>query len=339
MPSARPESAEGRSPEPELISVFVYRNGATEQHAAIDPAWVAPDSGLVVWVDLAAPSPDEFSVLGDVFHFHPLAVEDAVAEVHHPKVEAYDGYLYLVLHGIHYQKSQEAFATHDTDFFLGPNYLVTVHDGQTRSIAAIHEICTRNAHLLAEGAAALLHRIVDQMVEHYRPEVDELEAWLDELEREVFERPRPELVREILRVKRDVTGLRRIAMPQRDMISRLARREFPVITQELAYRFRDVYDDLVRLTDEALIFQDRVSALLDAHLSNVSNRLNAVMKVLTVITVIFMPLTLVAGLYGMNMRLPLVGSEADPRPFWWLMTGMVAAVLTMLGLFRYKRWI
>jgi len=322
-----------------VISVFVHRNGVTERRDSIDPAMLAPDSGAYVWVDLAAPSPEEYAVLRDLFHFHPLAVEDAVAETHHPKVEAYDGYLYLVLHGIHYQKSQEAFATHDTDFFLGSNYLVTVHDGQTRTIAAIQELCQRNAHVLAEGPAALMHRIVDQMVEHYRPEVEGLEAWLDELEQQVFERPRGDLVRQILHVKRDVTALRRIAMPQRDMISRLARREFPMITQELAYRFRDVYDDLVRLSDEALLFQDRVSALLDAHLSNISNRLSAVMKVLTVITVIFMPLTLVAGLYGMNMKLPLVGSEVDPRPFWWLISGMAAAVLGMLGLFRYKRWI
>ena len=322
-----------------MISVFLHRHGVTEKHGTLDPAWLAPDGGLFVWVDLAAPTPEELAVLSQVFHFHPLAVEDAVAETHHPKVESYDGYLYLVLHGIHYQKSQEAFATHDTDFFLGPGYLVTVHDGQTRTMGAMHALCERNAHVLGEGPAALMHRIVDQMVEHYRPEVEELEAWLDELEQQVFERPRPALVREILRVKRDVTGLRRIAMPQRDIVSRLARREFTLITQELAYRFRDVYDDLVRLSDEALIFQDRVSALLDAHLSNVSNRLNGVMKVLTVITVIFMPLTLVAGLYGMNMKLPLVGSEADPRPFWWLVAAMAAAVLSMLAAFRYKRWI
>ncbi|HXE80244.1 MAG TPA: magnesium/cobalt transporter CorA [Vicinamibacterales bacterium] len=322
-----------------MISVFVYRNGVTERHAAVDPAWLAPDSGVYVWVDLAAPPPEEFAVLGDVFHFHPLAIEDAVAEMHHPKVEAYDGYLYLVLHGIHYQKSQEAFATHDTDFFLGPNYLVTVHDGQTRTMASMHELCQRNTHVLAEGPAALAHRIVDQMVEHYRPEVEELENWLDDLEQEVFARPRSELVRELLQVKRDVTALRRIAMPQRDIVSRLARREFPLITQELSYRFRDVYDDLVRLSDEALLLQDRVSSLLDAHLSNVSNRLNSVMKVLTVITVIFMPLTLVAGLYGMNMKLPLVGSDTDPRPFWWLVSAMAAAVVAMLAAFRWKRWI
>jgi magnesium transporter len=104
-------------------------------------------------------------------------------------------------------------------------------------------------------------------------------------------------------------------------------------------RFRDVYDNLVRISDEALIFQDRVTSILDAHLSNVSYRLNAVMKVLTVITVIFMPLTLVAGIYGMNMRLPLVASQEDPRPFWWIIGGMAVAVAAMLAYFRKRDWI
>src|SRR4029078_10064060 len=149
----------------------------------------------------------------------------------------------------------------------------------------------------------------------------------------VCEAPSPDLLSEIPDVKRDITGLRRIALPQRDAVGRLARREFPVITDELAYRFRDVYDNLVRISDEALIFQDRVTSILEAHLSNVSYRLNEVMKVLTVITVIFIPLTLGAGLYRMNMHLPGVGGPDDPRMFWRLMLGMVATALLMLWFF------
>lgn len=137
----------------------------------------------------------------------------------------------------------------------------------------------------------------------------------------------------------DIRALRRIALPQRDAVARLARREFPHISDELVYRFRDVYDNLVRISDEALLFHDRVTSILDAHLSSVSNRLNQVMKVLTVITVIFMPLTLVAGLYGMNMKLPLVGVESDPRPFWWLLGAMLVAVAVMLVLFRRRGWL
>jgi magnesium transporter len=322
-----------------MLTVFVHRNGETVQADAIDAAWLKPDSGVKLWVDLAGPTPDELTVLTDDFRFHPLAVEDAVAQVHQPKVESYNGYLYLILHGIDYQKAQTAFATHDTDFFLGANYLVTIHDGQTRSVAAVREVCERNEHVLAEGPAALMHRIIDRMVDNYRPEVEELEQWLNELETQVFESPRETIVREILAVKRDVIGLRHIALPQRDAICRLARREFPIISDEIAMRFRDVYDNLVRISDEALIFQDRVTSILDAHLSNVSARLNEVMKVLTVITVIFMPLTLVAGIYGMNMKLPLVANDTDARPFWWIIGGMLVAVGAMLAFFRKRHWI
>lgn len=322
-----------------MVTVFVHEHGETRKAQALDPAWLAPDSEVRVWVDLAAPSPDELRLLEHPFRFHPLSIEDAVAAVHHPKVETYDGYLYLILHGIDYQASQVAFATHDTDFFLGPYYLVTVHDGKTRSVAAVHEVCSRYEQVLGEGPAAVMHRIIDQMVDNYRPEMEKLEECLEALEQEIFESPRRDVVREILAVKHDIRGLRRIALPQRDAVGRLARREFPLISDEIAYRFRDVYDNLVRISDEALLFQDRVSTILDAYMSSVSNRLNQVMKVLTVITVVFMPLTLVAGLFGMNMRLPLVASAADPRPFWWLIGGMAAAVAGMLLLFRRRGWI
>jgi magnesium transporter len=322
-----------------MITIYVNRNGRTDTVDRVDPAWLDPSSDAKVWVDLAAPTPEEMSILSDVFHFHPLAVEDAVATVHHPKIESYDGYLYLILHGIDYKKSQTAFSTHDIDFFLGHTYLVTVHDGETRSAATVRELCARNQQVLAEGPAALMHRIVDQMVDNYRPEVEELEEWLDQLEEQVFQAPSPDLIREILDVKRDITGLRRIALPQRDAVGRLARREFPVITDELAYRFRDVYDNLVRISDEALIFQDRVTSILEAHLSNVSYRLNEVMKVLTVITVIFMPLTLAAGVFGMNVHLPGVNSMESSAPFWWIMAGMALTTLVMLWMFRKARWL
>jgi magnesium transporter len=321
-----------------VISVFIHRNGVTEAKSSLDPALLDPTSGAVVWVDLAKPTAEEQRLLGDVFHFHPLAIEDALAKRHHPKIEHYDGYLYLILHGIDFRAAQHRFSTHDTDFFLGSNYLVTIHDGQTRTIPIVQDHCVRNSRLLAEGPAALLHHLVDTMVDHYRPEVEKLEKKLDELERTVFEHPDENAMKQILDLKRDVTSLRRVTMPERDAVARLARREFALISDEMAYRFRDVFDHLVRLSDEALMFQDRIGSLLDAHLANVSNRLNRVMKVLTVITTIFMPLTLLTGLYGMNVPLPhLPGGES--AQFWWLVGILLATIATMLGVFRRMHWI
>ncbi|MGE3844836.1 MAG: magnesium/cobalt transporter CorA, partial [Vicinamibacterales bacterium] len=304
---------------------------------AIDPDWLDPENGATLWVDLASPTDAEARLLSESFHFHELAVEDALSEIHNPKVEDYPGFLYLALHGIDFEASKHAFATHEVDFFLGPNFLVTVHDSTSRSIERWRTACPKNAHLLAEGAGALMHRIVDVMVDNYEPEIEKIETRLEELETEVFQRPRGHVIREILAVKRDISTLRRVTTPQRDVIGRLARREFPLISDTVSYRFRDVYDHLVRYSDEALTMLDRVSGLLDAHLSTVSNRLNEVMKVLTIISVIFMPLSVLTGLYGMNVPLPhLPGGEQ--AQFWWVIFFIGATAVTMLAFFRRKGW-
>jgi magnesium transporter len=321
-----------------LITIFVHREGRTEPATSIDRAWLNPASGVIFWVDLESPSIPESLVLSDTLGFHPLSVDDAMSSLQYPKVEAYDGYLYVVLHDIDFSASHRGFNTHDVDFFLGPNYLVTVHATRSRAIGDLHEHCPRNPRILADGPVALFHRIVDAMIDHYRPEIEELEDRLDELENSVFDHPTRELVREILEKKRDVASLRRVTTPQRDVIARLARREFVDISTEMAFRFRDVHDHLVRIADDALLFQDRITGILEAHLSNVSNRLNEVMKVLTVVSTIFMPLTLLTGLYGMNVELPHFPGGAAAQ-FWWLFGLSVTVVVLMLAIFRRKHWV
>jgi magnesium transporter len=202
----------------------------------------------------------------------------------------------------------------------------------------MRDVCTRNDRALGEGPAALLHRIVDTMVDHYRPEVDRLSERLDNLETEIFERPDARLAKEILDFKADVSSLRRIVLPQRDLVGRLARREFPLISEQIAYRFRDVHDNLVRLVDEAMFFQDRVTSLLDAHLSQVSLQLNNVMKVLTIITTVFMPLSFIAGLYGMNVPLPHFGVGED-NFFWAICAFMLVVSGVMFAIFRRRGWL
>jgi magnesium transporter len=321
-----------------LITIFKHENRSTRTVERVNPSWLTADSGIWVWVDLSAPTPEEAKVLTDVFHFHELAIEDALAEIHHPKVESYGDYLYLILHGIDFKAKEHAFRTQEIDFFLGTQYLVTFHNGTSRSIGYVGELCNRNQRVLGEGPAALLYRIVDSMVDNYRPEVDKLGDRLDTLEKEVFSRPKSTLVKRILDFKRDIASLRRVILPQRDAVARLGRREFAQIPESLSYRFRDVYDHLVRLSDEAVYFQDRISSLLDAHLSNVSNQLNSVMKVLTIISTIFMPMTVLTGMYGMNVPLPhLPGGEH--AQFWWIVAIMASVTIAMLTFFRRRNWL
>jgi magnesium transporter len=321
-----------------VVSVFVHRQARTEKVDSVDRTWLNPAAGAYVWVDLAAPSVPETLILSETFGFHPLSVEDARSSLQFPKVEAYDGYLYVVLHGILFQGAEHCFATHDVDFFIGPTYLVTVHSGASRSIAELRDHCTRNTKMLSEGPVALFHRIVDAMVDHYRPEVDKLEDRIDKLEEAIFEDPSPGLARAILREKHEVAALRRIVTPQRDVIARLARRDFVDVSSEMSFRFRDIYDQLVRIADDALMFQDRITGMLDAHLSNASNRLNEVMKVLTVVSVIFLPLMLLSGIFGMNVMLPRFPG-GDSAQFWWLAAIAVGVIIAMLVYFRRRRWI
>ena len=303
----------------------------------VEPEWLDLSSEVTFWVDLTAPTDDEARILTDVFAFHPLSVEDARSALQYPKVEPYPEYLYLVLHGIDLKKGKAQFATRDVDFFLGRNYLVTIHDGESRSIGRLRELCNQHNRILSEGPVALLHRIVDTMVDNYRPAIEELEARLDKLEHLAFG-GHYDIVRHVIKLKRELSMLRRVILPQRDVIGRLARREFPAISDELAYRFRDVYDHMARYADEAMLFQERVTGIHEVNLATISNRLNQVMKVLTVMSTIFLPLTVLTSMWGMNIALPrFPGSDA--AQFWWITGVMVSITVSMLALFRRKNWI
>jgi magnesium transporter len=320
-----------------MVTVYVHQNGRTSCVGEVDPAWLDPASPVTFWVDLSQPGDDEFRILSDVFKFHPLAVEDARSALQYPKVEPYTGYLYLVLHGIDLKKNATQFATRDIDFFLGRNFLVSVHDGDSRSIARLRDVCDRHERVLLEGPVGVLHRIVDSMVDNYRPVIEELEDRIATLEELAFE-GEPHMVRKILKLKRDLSTLRRVLIPQRDAIGRLARREFSQISDEMAYRFRDVYDHVLRYTEETILFQDRVTGILEVNLATISNRLNLVMKLLTVMSTIFLPLTVLTGMWGMNITLPHFPGGPDVQ-FWWVVGIMMAISGAMLVVFRRRGWI
>jgi magnesium transporter len=321
-----------------MISVYARDSqGHVTIADRVQPEWLLPASGMTVWVDLTSPSGDEGRILTDVFHFHPLSVEDALSARQFPKIEAYPGYLYLVLHGIDVEAGPHAFGTRDIDFFVGPTWLLTVHDGRSRSVAQVRRICEQYDRALAEGPVALMHRIIDLMVDNYRPVMEALEARIDELEDEAFlgdER----MVRRLLTLRRDLALMRRVLTPQRDVIGRLARREFQAVSDELAYRFRDVYDHVVRSSDEAILFQERITGIVEVNLATVSNRLNKVMQVLTVMSTIFLPLTVLTGMWGMNIGLPRLPGGA-PVQFWWIVGMMLGISAAMLAMFRRKGWL
>lgn len=320
-----------------MIRYFVHRDGRTEQSDRFDPAWLSPDNAVVVWADVAEPTDADGVTLRQQFGLHELPVEAALQRETHPKVESYGSYLYIVLHGINFQAADHTFETSETDYFLSPKFLITIHDGQRRSIKHVSELCTRSGHILAEGPVGLLHRIVDTQVDGYRPEVDEIETHLDEIEKQVIENPTDSLTADILGVKRDITALRRIVIPQRDVVGRLSRREFDMINQEMSYRFRDVYDQFAHMAEDAIVFHDRVTGVFDAHLASTSNRLANVSKVLAVIAALFGPLTVITGLFGMNVPLPSLIGRPEYQ-FWEVIVLMILSSAALFAWFKKSGW-
>jgi magnesium transporter len=320
-----------------MITVLVHEGGTIRRADRIEPAWLEPASPVTLWVDLAAPSDEDLRVLSDPFAFHELAVDDARSALQYPKVEAYPGFLYVVLHGIDVQRGKHPIKTRDVDFFVTRNALVTIHDGGSTSIGTLRTLCDRNGRVMSEGPVGIVHRVIDLMVSHYRPAMEELEHRIEGLEEDAFA-GRDHMGRRVMRVKHELASIRRILVLQRDVIGRLGRREFQAVSDEMAFRFRDAYDHVVRLTEEAILFQDRVTGIFEVNLASVSNRLNQVMKVLTVMSTIFLPLTVLTSMWGMNVPLPhFPGGET--AQFWWVAGIMVLLAGGMLGVFRHNRWI
>jgi magnesium transporter len=321
-----------------VLTYFRCVEGRIEAHAEFTPHLLHEFPNAVHWIDLEDPTVKESTLLEDPFHFHPLAIEDCLSEVHHPKVDDYETYIFGIVHGIRFDAPTDQFITRELDIFLGPNYLVTHHNGPMRSITAIREQCNKGLQAaMPRGPDFLLHQILDQLFDHYFPSLDSIEDKIQLIQVEVFENPSTETLDRIFSLKRDVMHLRRICMPQREMVHRLSRGDFPVIGQKAGIYFRDIYDNLYRIVDASYQYNDMVQSTLDAYLSAVNNRLNETMKRLTVVGALLAPLTVITGLYGMNF-------DHMPELHWRF--GYLWAILLMLGVsggliawFKKKQWI
>lgn len=290
------------------------------------------------WWDLFEATHEELQCLSEQFHFHPLAIEDCVQDVHYPKVDFYDTYLYLVIHGVDVDRTEiEGFAPKELDIFLGQNYLVTFHKKPARSTDEILRRCRENAPLFEHGLDFLLYAILDILVSNYLPVLETIEDRLDNIEEVIFEKPDPKILREILNVKRTLMRLKKTVFPQREVINHLARNEYAFVSQKAQIYFRDIYDMLYRMAEMTESFRDVSTALVETYLSTVSNRMNEIMKVLALVTTILMPMTVITGIYGMNF-------EHMPELKWWTGYYMVLGVLGVVGLimvvlFKWKKWI
>ncbi len=301
------------------------------------------DRGSVTWVDFAAePDASAQEVLAGTFGFHPLAIDDAIRESHVPKVDDWGEYLYIVLHEIAMESSDgERLRTRELDIFLGPNYLVTHHEEPLSSLERAWEASLRDERVTASGAARLLYRLVDELVDGHMPAVDALDDELEAVEEKALGSPARPVLEKVLALKRSLLGLRRVIAPQRETLGKLSREGFSTIRPEDRVYFRDIYDHLVRLADIAENLRDQAGGVLEIYLSVVNNRMNEIMKTFTLITTLFMPISFLTGFFGMNFFSP-----TGLLPGWTgvaVFVGVGAAfVLVPVGMFlwlRRRRWV
>jgi len=286
----------------------------------------------VVWVDLSDPTKEETAILGSAFHFHPLALEDCGAQRQNPKVDDFRDYLFILTHGVHPESSMREFRTRQLGLFLGPNYLVSWHKEKSRSVEHALESARKNTRVVSDGPGALLYSILDYQVDLYFPVMENFQKSIDVIEQKIFSRPTSAILQEVFQVKKSLMRLRRISGHQREILLRLSRREFALIDERSGISMRDVYDHLVRITDLAESYRELAADALQAHLSIVSNRTNEIMRVLTIIATLFIPLTFIVGVYGMNFPdMPEMRLKHGYAYVWGLMIAVAA------GMYLYFR--
>ena len=270
------------------------------------PTYMA-DPDVNVWVSLDQAGAAQRRLLIEVFQLHELLVEDALSVAPTPKVEVHDDYLYLILHGLDVERgtgplgdAPEEVQTVDVDFFIGKNFLVTHHRVSMPSLELVRRELKRDPKPLAKGPAFLAHRLADLMIDEFLPLMERLDKEIVAVEESAVKDPDPKLLPRIFSLKHTLQRLRRVGIHQREILHRLSEGKLPYVPKKARPFFRDVEDHFVRVMDLNESYRGLVSSSLDAYLSMQSHRLNEVMKILTVISTIMLPLTFITGLYGMN---------------------------------------
>ena len=261
-----------------------------------------PDS--IIWLDMLNPTEEDMAKIAEKFSLHPLAIEDATREHQRPKVEEYENFYFVVFYTADTKKDSQELNICEIDMFLGKNYLITVHEHPIKELVEAEQRWTRNSKQLEWGIGVLLYSLLDTIVDHYFPIVDELVDIAEDLEDRLFMGATRDtrFTQQLLELRKQFLTMRRIAAPERDVLNVLTNRDTPIFDEHATLYFRDIYDHITRLADTIDLYRDQLSSTMDANLSIVSNDLNKVMRTLTVASIILMVDALIASIYGMNFE-------------------------------------
>ncbi len=320
------------------LRVSLLRNGALRQGGAeLIDEW-NKDSAEKLWVDILDPVHEVIEpLLEERFGFHELAAEDTLSATTLPKYDPFETYDFFIFRTVDVNVSEHAAETFKIAAFLGRNFLFTVHP---RNVQAIDDVCNRlpgDRRILDRGPDFLLYSIVDGMVDAHFPLLETIEEAVDDLQDRIFENAEQSHLDELLHLKRDINILRRYSLPQRELLNQISRGDAQFIQQQHLIYFRDAYDHMFRISETIDVDREQMTSTMEAYLSVIANRTNDTMKLLTIFSALMLPMTLIAGIYGMNF-------EHMPELHWlhgypFALGLMIGTAVLMLFLFWLKGWI
>ena len=292
----------------------------------------------LLWVDISDNTEEDGEFLARVFGFHPLAIEDCLSkQIHPPKIDDFGSYIFMIVHGVNYTVQSDIVETTELAIFAGPNFVVSSHDVPLYSIQSVARLVESDGRPMRRGADFLAYALLDALVDNVMPTVDAMSDVTEDIEEEVIENPQQSTLEAILKLKRSIMRLHRVMAPQSEVMNRLSRSEFSIIGEEAGIFYRDVYDHIVRIEDLGQTIRDRADNALATHLSSVANRQNETMRILSIVATIFLPLGLLAGIYGMNFEhIPELGWHWG----YFAVIGFIgAAIVTILWFLWVRSWI
>ncbi|MEH7377736.1 magnesium/cobalt transporter CorA [Neobacillus drentensis] len=279
------------------------------------------------WVDFEEPTNAETKLLSEFFHFHPLAIEDCLHFIQRPNMNYYDGVLFFVLHSL-----SKTIRCEETDVFVGENYVVSFHKEKDEAIDMVKQKLFASKEMEKVGPLFVLHSIIDELVDCYFPILHQIEDKLNEYEEK--EANSKKIIEEVYEIRRELIRLRKTIIPMRDLLYRMINSKRIQETKQIHHYFSDIYDHLMKLTDMVASNQDVTSDMRENYMSIQSNRMNSIMMTLTVITTIFMPLTFIVGVYGMNF-------DHMPELHWqygyFITLGVMAIIVILMIFWFYKK--
>lgn len=324
-----------------MIKTYFFNHAEDAMYHDVDLSDIESllmDPENLLWIDLYDCTVEELNYIGEVFDFHPLALEDCLQESPRAKVDRYDDYHFFVFHALRYNEEAEddEITSIELDVFLGANYVVTIHPIALSAVGKAARVSLKSSELMNRGPDYLLYCIVDNLVDDYFPIIERLGERIDELEDEIYTNPAHEITEEIMALKRTLILLRKVVLPQRRIFANVnGRYSFSVSDMNKPY-YLDLVEHLDRIIDATDTYRDLVNSAMETYYSIVSNRTNEVVRVLTIISTIMMPLTFITGLYGMNVSIP---GGNNPNYFWYIILGCGLLVIFMLAFFRRRNWI